>query len=168
MDIEDLEKFKSYIPSILDLRKDIQSTLKEGGRIYLCGCGATGRLSLLLERLWRKLVPGDENVRAFMAGGDVALVHSLESFEDFPEYGARHLEQLGFTENDLLISSTEGGETPYVIGATEFAAKNNNASRAPPDIAAKTQSLLFVLIETNEAWAVSITPKISKTKVPPT
>ena len=46
-----------------------------------------------------------------MAGGDVALVHSLEGFEDFPDFGARHLVELGFGPNDLLIGSTEGGET---------------------------------------------------------
>ncbi|MCB1209329.1 MAG: hypothetical protein KDK97_08380, partial [Verrucomicrobiales bacterium] len=38
-----------------------------------------------------------------------------------PEYGARQLESLGFADGDLLISTTEGGETPFVIGATERA-----------------------------------------------
>jgi N-acetylmuramic acid 6-phosphate etherase len=33
------------------------------------------------------------------------------------------MKDLKFTENDLLIASTEGGETPYVIGATEYAAR---------------------------------------------
>jgi N-acetylmuramic acid 6-phosphate etherase len=53
----------------------------------------------------------------------VALVHALEGFEDHPAYGARHLEEMGFDDGDLLISCTEGGETPYVIGATERAAQ---------------------------------------------
>ena len=48
-------------------------------------------------------------------------IKSIENFEDFPEYGARQLTDLGFSENDLLISCTEGGETPFVIGATEKA-----------------------------------------------
>ena len=56
-----------------------------------------------------------------MAGGDVALVRSLERIEDLPEMGAQHLMSLGFQKRDLLISVTEGGETPYVIGATEKA-----------------------------------------------
>ncbi|MEK6629013.1 MAG: hypothetical protein AABY53_10340, partial [Bdellovibrionota bacterium] len=47
---------------------------------------------------------------------------SIEGFEDFSEYGSEHLIALGFSENDLLISSTEGGETSFVIGATEKAA----------------------------------------------
>src|SRR5690606_26112313 len=41
----------------------------------------------------------------------------------FPEYGARHLREMGFGEGDLLLASTEGGETPYVIGATLEAAR---------------------------------------------
>ncbi|MCJ8277492.1 MAG: hypothetical protein HRT44_12640, partial [Bdellovibrionales bacterium] len=103
------------------LNKDIKDTLNSGGRIYLCGCGATGRLSLLLEFLWREQNPDSDQVISLMAGGDVALVNSLEGFEDYPEYGERHLKQLGFSHNDLLVSCTEGGETPYVIGATEAA-----------------------------------------------
>lgn len=53
----------------------------------------------------------------FMTGGDVALVNSIESAEDYPEWAADHLKSLGFCENDLLIASTEGGETPSVLGA---------------------------------------------------
>jgi N-acetylmuramic acid 6-phosphate etherase len=112
-----------------EMRADIANTLKSGGRIFICGCGATGRLALSLEYLWRRQHPGSEQVVAFMAGGDTALVHSLEGFEDYPERGARHLEELGFRDNDLLISSSEGGETPYVIGATERAAE---ISKRPP------------------------------------
>ncbi|NJL25713.1 MAG: hypothetical protein HC902_11425 [Calothrix sp. SM1_5_4] len=109
--------------------KTVAETLEDGHRIFLVGCGATGRLSLSLEFLWRKWNPGSGQVLSLMAGGDVALVHSLEGFEDFPAYGARHLRQLGFSANDLLIGSTEGGETPYVIGAVEEAA---GVSRRPP------------------------------------
>ena len=58
----------------------------------------------------------------FMTGGDVALVNSIESAEDYPEWAAEHLRDLGFGETDLLIASTEGGETPSVLGALEEAA----------------------------------------------
>jgi N-acetylmuramic acid 6-phosphate etherase len=58
-----------------------------------------------------------------MAGGDVALIRSIENFEDFPQYGARQLLEAGFKYDDLLIGTTEGGETPFVIGAVEQAAQ---------------------------------------------
>lgn len=112
-------------PLIAELAGEIAVTRAAGGKIYLVGCGATGRLVLNLEELWRRqATPAQkENVVAFMAGGDAALVRSFEGFEDHPEYGARHLRQLGFKKNDLLIAVTEGGETPYVIGAALAAAK---------------------------------------------
>ena len=52
-----------------------------------------------------------------MAGGDAALIKSIEDFEDHPEFAEQQLIQLGFKENDLLIGSTEGGQTYWVIGA---------------------------------------------------
>lgn len=36
--------------------KSITETLDKGHRIFICGCGATGRLSLALESLWRQEV----------------------------------------------------------------------------------------------------------------
>jgi len=123
VDLRALSMLQSHAARIDGLREKVVETLQRGKRVFLCGCGATGRLSLSLEYLWRERHPNSEQVFAFMAGGDVALVHSLEGFEDYPEYGARHLEQMGFSDGDLLISATEGGETPYVIGATEQAAR---------------------------------------------
>lgn len=119
--------------SIKILQEEIKSTVNSGARVFLCGCGATGRLSLALETIWK--IKHQENkklgeqVISFMAGGDVALIHSVEKFEDFPEFGERQLIELGFREGDLLISCTEGGETPFVIGATEAATRIS--SRAP-------------------------------------
>jgi N-acetylmuramic acid 6-phosphate etherase len=116
----DLNYFKvleDNLAALSNLKKDIAETLESGGRIFLCGCGATGRLSLALERIWREDFKNSDQVISFMAGGDLALISSIEKFEDYPEYGARQLTDLGFTSNDLLIGSSEGGETPWVIGA---------------------------------------------------
>jgi len=108
------------------LKKKVSETLTEGNNIYFCGCGATGRLSLTIETLWRQVNCRNnlkDRVFSFMAGGDVALIRSIENFEDFPQYGARQLVEAGFKDGDLLIGTTEGGETPFVIGAVEKAAE---------------------------------------------
>ena len=123
VDLRALRRLREYAADIDRLAGSIAATLARGRRVYLCGCGATGRLSLSLEFLWRHEHGDSDQVRSFMAGGDVALVHALEGFEDHPAYGARHLEEMGFEDGDLLVSCTEGGETPYVIGATERAAQ---------------------------------------------
>ena len=116
---------------IADLAGAISATLRSGGRIFLAGCGATGRLALTLEALCRGgwiAEPSRGSVVGFMAGGDAALIRSLEGFEDRPDYGRRQLEELGFSEDDLLVGITEGGETPFVIAATERAAELSRRS----------------------------------------
>jgi len=42
------------------------------------------------------------------------------------------LMELGFVSGDLLIATTEGGETPFVIGATEAAAALEGESSRQP------------------------------------
>ncbi|NBO39552.1 SIS domain-containing protein, partial [bacterium] len=121
VDCDALRTTLSHSDDILKLALSMRDALKAGGRVYFIGCGATGRLSLSIEVLWREAVgekhPWADSVRSLMAGGDVALIRSIENFEDHPEFGARMLEEAGFRNGDVLVASTEGGETPYVIGA---------------------------------------------------
>ncbi|MFT6070848.1 MAG: N-acetylmuramic acid 6-phosphate etherase [Bacteriovoracaceae bacterium] len=123
IDIDMLRVLGTKLKEIKSLSSSIASVFDKGGRVFLCGCGATGRLSLALETFWRQDYPNDSRVISFMAGGDVALISSIEKFEDYPEFGSRQLVELGFKEGDLLLASTEGGETPWVIGAAEKAAE---------------------------------------------
>jgi len=106
------------------LTAKIRNVLQAGNRVYLCGCGATGRLSIALETIWREQWAGTANedqVRSFMAGGDLALIKSIENFEDVPAFAERQLVGSGFRNGDLLIGCSEGGETPFVIAAVEKA-----------------------------------------------
>lgn len=66
-----------------------------------------------------------------MAGGDAALIKSVEDFEDHPEFAEKQLEELGFGENDLMVGSTEGGETWWVIGSV---LKSTQISKRKPYI----------------------------------
>jgi N-acetylmuramic acid 6-phosphate etherase len=131
VDRDALDVLARLADAIDELGRTIDDVLRGGGRIYICGCGATGRLALTLETLWREQAPAEDTDRvvSLMAGGDAALARSLEGFEDHPEYGARHVAELGIGPNDLFIGCTEGGETSYVIGATEHAAR---VTRRPP------------------------------------
>ena len=129
VELEALQCLETEAAAIEELAAEIRSTFAGGGRIIFCGGGATGRLSLSLETLWRERVNEmkrpelADHVAGFIAGGDYAMVRSIENFEDHPEYGARQLRDLAFSAKDLLISVTEGGETPFVIGATEEGAQ---------------------------------------------
>lgn len=121
VDQDALNSLFDKIQEITQLYEVCLRVRNNGGRIFLCGCGATGRLSLTLEVLAK--MQGDHDVIGFMAGGDFALIKSVESFEDRMSYGSRQLIELGFNSKDFLIAITEGGETSFVIGAAMEAAK---------------------------------------------
>jgi len=107
----------------------ILASLKNGGRIFFTGCGSTGRLSILLDSVWRDFwqqrsgagktatLPDVEN-RTFsvMAGGDYALIKAVEGFEDFTDFGKKQISDLGVSSKDVVFAITEGGETSFVIG----------------------------------------------------
>lgn len=103
-------------------------TLKNGGRIVFSGCGATGRLSILLESMWRTacrdhaLNEYADRVFSIMTGGDFALVKSVEFFEDYACFGKRQVQERAMTKGDVLVAITEGGETSSVLGTVEEAA----------------------------------------------
>lgn len=131
------------------LRTAIADTLAAGSRVFFYGCGATGRLSMSIEYVWRFIYRDNpamaDRVFGFMSGGDLALVHSIENFEDYPDYGARQVREIGFGPDDLLVSTTEGGETPSVIGATEEAARIS--SRKPFFIYTNPTDVLVAEVE---------------------
>lgn len=106
-----------------------------GYKIYVYGCGATGRLAKQMESTfwrpfwqkakqhscWEKLRPrvgdGIENVLiGEMTGADRALVSSLEGFEDLQQIGRLQLQDHAIRRGDVVICVTEGGETSSVIG----------------------------------------------------
>lgn len=123
VDLKALDLIKDKGHEVHQMSMKIHEVLTTGGKVFFCGCGATGRLSLVVETLYRQQFPTKDNVFSFMAGGDYALIKSVESFEDKTLYGEQQLMELGFKEGDLLIASTEGGETPFVIGAALKAAE---------------------------------------------
>ena len=99
------------------------ATIENGGRIIFSGCGATGRLSILLESMWRQacaevpsMAPRADAVESIMTGGDYALVRSVEFFEDYASFGRRQVAEAKFTSRDMLVAITEGGETSSVLG----------------------------------------------------
>ena len=100
----------------------ILNSIKSGGKIFFTGCGSTGRLSILLDSIWRdfwrKQNNSDLEKRTFsvMAGGDYALIKSVEGFEDFTAFGEKQITDLSLSSKDVVFAITEGGETSFVIG----------------------------------------------------
>ena len=124
------EKFAKLVDSM------VAAVTGPEGRIIFSGCGATGRLSILLESMWRdffhrraaeltaeELKLADRSA-SIMTGGDFALIRSVEFFEDYAEGGRRQAEALGVGEGDTFVAITEGGETSSVLGTLKYAAEN--------------------------------------------
>lgn len=108
-----------------------------GKKIVFSGCGATGRLSILLESFWRcffrdlrqmhpdiyeKVKQVEDSVFSIMTGGDYALIRAVEYFEDYQEFGRQQVRELNVVEGDILVAITEGGETSSVLGTLAEAA----------------------------------------------
>ena len=103
-------------------------------RIIFSGCGATGRLAIVLESMWRdffhrrasELTPDEralaDRSASIMTGGDFALIKSVESFEDSMLGGERQAAELGVGAGDTFVAITEGGETSSVLGTLRYAA----------------------------------------------
>ena len=124
-------------PQFAKLVDSMVETLKAPkGRIIFSGCGATGRLSILLESMWRdffhrraaELTPAEralaDRSASIMTGGDFALIKSVEFFEDFAEGGRRQAAALQVGEGDTFVAITEGGETSSVLGTLQYAAEH--------------------------------------------
>lgn len=115
----------------------VATALREDRRVYVYGCGATGRLAKQMESafwrpFWRRVM-ADRALRkklsgrvpdrvedllvGEMTGADRALISSLEGFEDLQLIGRLQLEDHGVGKGDVVICVTEGGETSSVIGA---------------------------------------------------
>ena len=123
--------------ALLDqLVSGIESAVLGRKKIYIYGCGATGRLAKQMESafwrpfwkrvraeadLWPKVQAtlgpdvGDRLIGE-MTGADRALISSLEGFEDLQLIGRLQLGDRGVAKGDLVIGVTEGGETSSVIG----------------------------------------------------
>jgi N-acetylmuramic acid 6-phosphate etherase len=125
-----IKKFREFANSGMaeQIKQTILSSLKNGGRIFFTGCGSTGRLSILLDSAWRDFwqqqaargIPAasdfENRTHSVMAGGDYALIKSVEGFEDFIDFGKKQINDLGISSKDVVFAITEGGETSFVIG----------------------------------------------------
>ena len=106
------------------------------GRVIFSGCGATGRVSILLESMWRgffarraaELTEEErrlaDRVLSIMTAGDYALIKSVEYFEDYWAGGAKQSEDLGVGSGDVLIALNGGGECSTILGSIDWAVKH--------------------------------------------
>jgi N-acetylmuramic acid 6-phosphate etherase len=140
----------------------VADAVREGRKVYVYGCGATGRLAKQMESafwrpFWRRVkqLPCWERLRhrlpenieeklvGEMTGADRALVSSLEGFEDLELIGRLQMKDRGVTRGDVVICVTEGGETSSVIG-TILGAHDQYRDLKPGESRESQRNLYFV------------------------
>ncbi|MET3228172.1 UNVERIFIED_ORG: N-acetylmuramic acid 6-phosphate etherase [Burkholderia sp. 1263] len=101
----------------------ITEALSHGGRLIYVGAGTSGRLGILdASECPPTFGVAPSVVQGLIAGGTAAMVGAVENAEDDAEAGRRDLEQIRFSERDILVGIAASGRTPYVIGAMKWAA----------------------------------------------
>lgn len=157
-------KFEQLAQDTKELERasqQVEKAIRGGRKIYVYGCGATGRLAKQMEstfwrpfwrklrksELWPKIKHVPDNVENLligeMTGADRALISSLEGFEDLQLIGHLQLQDRGIQKGDLVFCVTEGGETSSVIG-TILAALKQYGELKPEVIAEARQRLYFI------------------------
>ncbi len=117
--IDALAAAREDLARLVDLVGD---RLARGGRLIYVGAGTSGRLAVLdaAECVPTYCTP-PELVQALIAGGEGAIIHSVEGAEDDADQGRADLLALNVSEKDAVIGIAASGRTPYALGALQAA-----------------------------------------------
>ena len=117
-----VEAVERQAEAIADAISEIADRLDGGGRLFYVGSGTSGRLGVLDAVECPPTFNTDpELVQGLIAGGESALVSSVEGAEDDPSAGAADLRQRGLRAGDAVVGIAASGTTPYVLGAVGYA-----------------------------------------------
>ena len=133
------------VAAVQAVRKEIaaavvamRTRLQDRGRLIYVGAGSSGRLAV---QDGSELAPTfgwpEDRLVLLVAGGDRALLRSVEGAEDDAEQGLRLIEQHAVTSQDVLIAVAASGTTRFTLaclreaklrGALTLGIANNQAS----------------------------------------
>jgi N-acetylmuramic acid 6-phosphate etherase len=100
----------------------IADRLSHGGRLFYAGAGTSGRLGVLDASECPPTFGVSPNlVQGIIAGGDIALRSAVEGAEDDSAQAAKDLEARRLSDKDVVVGISASGNTPYSLGALEFA-----------------------------------------------
>ena len=96
----------------------VSARLGAGGRLFYVGAGTSGRLGVLdASECPPTFGVSPEMIQGVVAGGEGALVRSVEGAEDDASQGAEALRARGVNSGDAVMAIAASGRTPYCIGA---------------------------------------------------
>jgi N-acetylmuramic acid 6-phosphate etherase len=112
------KKLLGEIGKIERVTEVIAKAFRRGGRLLYVGAGTSGRLGVLdASECPPTFRSSPEMVQGIIAGGEVALMKSVEGAEDDVNAGAREIRSRGVNGRDVVIGIAASGTTPFVWGA---------------------------------------------------
>ncbi len=119
------DAIEKIIPKIEALVQRIEERMKSGGRLFYIGAGTSGRLGIVdASEIPPTYGLPEGKVVGLIAGGDIAIRHSVEHAEDDFNQAWKDLLEHGINTQDVLIGIAASGRTPYVLGGVNDARKH--------------------------------------------
>jgi len=123
------EEDRTITDAILAASEDIAWTVRrvvqafaDGGRLFYCGAGTSGRLGVLDASECPPTFRADpEQVQGIIAGGRTALWSAVEGAEDDTAAGQRSIASRGIGAKDIVIGISASGHAPFLWGCLEEA-----------------------------------------------
>ena len=113
---------RKVIPNIAKMVDAGIKVLKNGGRIFYCGCGTSGRIAVADAAECPPTYGVDRNlITAVIAGGEKAMVNAAEGCEDSRERGEQAFIENGVCSKDMVIGISAAGRPPFVLAFMEKA-----------------------------------------------
>ena len=123
-DYEAPKAVAAVLPTIELAIEDVIDRMMQGGRLIYLGAGTSGRLGVLdAAECGPTFSVSEDQVVAFIAGGESALRKPAEGAEDKPELGISDLQSINLTSKDAVGGIAASGRTPFVLGALAYANK---------------------------------------------
>ncbi|MGI5157331.1 N-acetylmuramic acid 6-phosphate etherase [Microbispora sp. CA-102843] len=110
------------VPAISAAVDAIAARMADGGRLLYVGAGTSGRLAVLdASECPPTFGTHPDLVQGIIAGGEAALVRSVEGAEDDAEAGAAVIRGKHVGPLDSVVGISASGRAPYVVAAVEQA-----------------------------------------------
>jgi N-acetylmuramic acid 6-phosphate etherase len=107
---------RAAIPAVQSAAVAMEARLQERGRLVYAGAGTSGRLAV---QDGAELAPTfgwpNERLLFLMAGGQAALLHSVEGAEDDIAAARQLIAQQAISTDDVLIAVAASGTTPFTL-----------------------------------------------------
>ncbi len=110
------------LPALARATEAAAARLATSGRLAYAGAGTSGRIAVQDAV---ELVPTfdwpEDRLVLLMAGGDAALLHSVENAEDRADIATASVAEHGIGAADVLVGIAASGMTPFTVAAVRAA-----------------------------------------------